>query len=74
MTIELDGEQYVVRPEGGGLKIGRSVDGDTTWLDTVDGDLLPGPAREALDRGDTSDASLQSAVRGVVQAETRRGG
>ena len=74
MTNELDGEQYVLRPEGGGLQVGRSVDGDTTWLDTEDGDLLPTQAREALERGDTSDASLQSAVRGIVQAETRRGG
>ena len=74
MTIELDGEQYVLRPDGGSLQVGRTVDGDTTWLDTVDGGLLPAPAREALERGDTSDASLESALRGVVQAQTRRGG
>jgi hypothetical protein len=74
MTIELDGEQYVVRPEGEGLQVGRRVDGDVTWLDTVDGGLLPARAREALERGDTSDESLLTAVRGVVGAETRRGG
>ena len=74
MTIELDGEQYVVRPEGDGLKIGRRVGGDVTWLDSVDGGLLPAPAREALDRGDTSDQSLLTDVRGVIGAETRRGG
>ena len=74
MTIELDGEQYVVRPEGDGLQVGRRVDGDVTWLDAVDADLLPAPAREALERGDTSDEALLTAVRGVVGAETRRGG
>ena len=45
-----------------------------TGLDTVDLGLLPGPAREALDRGDTSDEALLTAVRGVVQAEVERGG
>ena len=74
MTIELDGELYVVRPEGDGLKVGRRVGGEVTWLDTVDGGLLPAPAREALGRGDTSDESLRTAVRGIVEAETSRGG
>ena len=74
MTIELDGERYVVRAEGGGLQVGRRVGGDITWLDTVDGGLLPAPAREALERGDTSDEALRTAVRGVVGAETHRGG
>jgi hypothetical protein len=74
MTIELDGEQYVVRPDGDGLQVGRRVSGEVTWLDSVDGDLLPPPAREALGRGDTSDESLMTAVRGVIGAETRRGG
>jgi hypothetical protein len=45
-----------------------------TWLDTVDAGLLPDAAREALERGDTSDESLLTAVRGVVQAEVERGG
>ena len=74
MTIELDGEQYVVRPDGEGLQIGRRVGGELTWLDTVDAGLLPAPAREALERGDTADESLRTAVRGVVGAETHRGG
>jgi len=74
MTIELDGEQYVLRADGDGLQVGRRVGGDVTWLDTVDGDLLPRPAREALERGDTSDESLRIAVRGIVGAETHRGG
>jgi hypothetical protein len=74
MTIELDGEQYVVRPDGDGLRVGRRVGGEVTWLDSVDGGLLPPPAREALGRGDTSDESLLTAVRGVIGAETRRGG
>ena len=74
LTIELDGEQYVVRPDGEGLQIGRRVGGEITWLDTVDGGLLPASAREALGRGDTSDESLRTAIRGVVEAETHRGG
>ena len=74
MTIDLDGEQYLVRPDGDGLQVGRRVGGEVTWLDTVDGGLLPAPAREALGRGDTGDESLLTAVRGVVGAETRRGG
>jgi hypothetical protein len=43
------------------------------WLDTVDLGLLPGPARAALQRGDTSDEALLTALRGVVQAEVERG-
>ena len=74
MTIELDGERYVLRADDEGLQVGREVGGETTWLDTVASSLLPGPAREALERGDTSDESLRTAVRGVVGAETQRGG
>ncbi len=74
VTMELDGEQYVLRPGDGGLQIGRRMGGDTTWLDTLDLGLLPAPAREALERGETSDESLRTALRGVVGAETRRGG
>jgi hypothetical protein len=74
MTIDLDGEQYLVRPDGDGLQVGRRVGGEVTWLDSVDGGLLPAPAREALGRGDTSDESLRAALRGIVGAETRRGG
>ena len=74
MTIDLDGEEYLVRPDGGGLQVGRRAGTEVTWLDTVDAGLLPEPAREALGRGDMSDESLLTAVRSVVVAETRRGG
>ena len=74
MTIQIDSETYVIRPEGDGVQVGRRVDGDVAWLDTVDTSLFPDAAREALDRGDTSDESLRTALRGVVDAETRRGG
>lgn len=74
MTIDLDGEQYVVRPQGDGLQVGRRVGDDVTWLDTVTGSLLPASAREALARADTSDESLRTAVRGLASAETGRGG
>ena len=74
VTIRLDSEQYVVRPDGDSVRVGRRVGGDVTWLDTVDGGLLSGPAREALDRGDASDEALLTALRGVLQAEVERGG
>ena len=74
MAVELDGEVYLLRPGDDGLQVGRRTDGDTTWLDTVDAGLLPAPAREALERDDTTDESLRTAVRGVVEAETHRGG
>ncbi|MCF6508746.1 hypothetical protein E9549_15220 [Blastococcus sp. MG754426] len=73
MTIKLDGDDYVVQPEGGGLRVGRRVGGDVTWLESVDGSLLDDQARTALSNGDTSDESLLRAVRGVVQAEVERG-
>jgi hypothetical protein len=74
MTIQVDGDEYVVRAQGEGLQVGRRVGGEVTWLETVDGSLLPEPARAALDRGDGSDEALLRAVRGVVQAEVERGG
>jgi hypothetical protein len=40
----------------------------------VDGSLFSGAAREALQRGDTSDEALLTAVRGITQAEVERGG
>jgi hypothetical protein len=73
LSIRLDSEEYVLRRGDGGLEVGRRVGGDVTWLDTVDLGLLPAPAREALDRGDTTDPDLLTAVRGVVQAEVQRG-
>lgn len=74
MTIDLSGESYVLRREGAGVRVGRRVGGEVTWLDTVDAGLLPEPARAALDRGDASDEALLTALRGVVQAEVERGG
>ena len=74
MTIRLDSDQYVVRRDGEGLRVGRRVGQDVAWLETVELELLPGPAREALDRGDTSDEALLTALRGVTQAEVERGG
>jgi hypothetical protein len=74
MTIRIDSEEYVLRQDGDGLQVGRRNGDDVAWLDTVDLDLLPGPAREALDRGDTSDEALLAALRGVTQAEVERGG
>jgi hypothetical protein len=74
MTIRLDSEEYVLRTDGDGLQVGRRVSGDVTWLETVDASLLTGAAREALDRGDTSDEALLTALRGVLQAEVERGG
>ncbi|HLM04495.1 MAG TPA: hypothetical protein VK402_04805 [Blastococcus sp.] len=74
MTITIDSEEYVLRQDGDGLQLGRRVSGDVAWLDTVDLGLLPAGAREALQRGDASDESLLTALRGVVQAEVERGG
>ena len=74
LTIRVDSEEYVLRQADDGLQVGRHVAGDVTWLDTVDPSVLPGPAREALERGDTSDESLLTAVRGIAQAEVERGG
>jgi hypothetical protein len=74
MTIRIDSEEYVLRQDGDGLQVGRRNGSDVAWLDTVDLDLLPGPAREALERGDTSDEALLTALRGVTQAEVERGG
>jgi hypothetical protein len=74
MTITVDSEDYLLRPEGGNLRIGRRVGGDTTWLEDVDLATLPEDARSALERGDTSDGALALALRGVVAAEVQRGG
>ena len=73
MTIQIDSETYVLRKDDEGLQVGRRVGGEVAWLDTVDLGLFPGPAREALDRGDSSDEALLTAVRGVTQAEIERG-
>jgi hypothetical protein len=74
MTIQVDTEQYVLRRDGGDVKVGRRNGDDVAWLDDVDGSLFSDAAREALERGDTSDESLLTAVRGITQAEVERGG
>ena len=74
MTIRLDRDEYVLRTDGDGLQVGRRMAGDVAWLDTVDLTLLPAGARDALERGDSSDEALLTAVRGVAQAEDERGG
>ena len=73
-TIELGGEKYLVEREGGALRLGREVGGATTWLDDIEVSRLPGPARDALDRGEHTDQTLQTALLGVVRAEVDRGG
>ena len=73
MTITVDTDEYVLRRDGDGLQVGRRVAGNVAWLDTVDLGLLPEQAREALERGDTADETLLTAVRGIAQAEEDRG-
>jgi hypothetical protein len=74
MTIQIDSDTYVLRQDGDGLQVGRRNGGNVVWLDTVDLKLLPHSALEALQRGDTSDAALVLALRGIAQAEVERGG
>ena len=74
MTVRLDSDEYVLRRGDDGLQVGRRVAGEVTWLETVDLDLLPEPARAALERGDTGDHALLDAIRGVAAAEVERGG
>jgi hypothetical protein len=74
MTIRVESTEYVLRTDGDGLQVGRRIGGDLTWLDTVELSLLPAPARDALERGDSSDEALLTAVRGIAQAEDERGG
>jgi hypothetical protein len=74
MRITIDSEEYVLRPDDGGLQVGRRNGSDVAWLDTVDLGLLPEEARDAIGRGDASDEALLTALRGVVQAEVERGG
>ncbi len=74
MTIDVDGEKYVLRPGTGSLQVGRRVGDDVTWLDDVDPGLLPEDARAALAEGDSANQALQTAIGGIVQAEVERGG
>ena len=73
-TVRLGGEEYVVQPGDGVLKVGRPTGDGVTWLDDVDLGLLPEPAREAVERGDLADGALETALLGVVRAEVDRGG
>ena len=73
-TIQLGGEEYVVQPGDGVLKVGRPSGDDVTWLDDVDLGLLSAPAQEAVARGDLTDSSLETALRGIVGAQVNRGG
>jgi hypothetical protein len=74
MRIRVGSDEYVLRTDGDGLRIGRQVADDVAWLDTVDLALLPTAARDALERGDASDEALLTAVRGIARAEDERGG
>ncbi len=74
LTIDIDGEQYVLRRGAEGLQVGRRVAGDVTWLDEVDPALLSEDARAALAEGDLTDPALRMAIGGIVQAEIERGG
>ncbi|NEM06420.1 hypothetical protein [Geodermatophilus normandii] len=75
LTLDIDGEQYVVRQGGDlGLQVGRRNGGDVAWLDDVDPALLTEDARAALAEGDTSNEALRVAISGIVQAEVERGG
>lgn len=74
LTIDIDGEKYVLRRDTEALRVGRRVGDDVTWLDDVDPALLPEDARAALAEGDASDPALQTAINGIVQAEVQRGG
>ena len=77
LTLDIDGEQYVVRQGGSGsdgLQVGRRNGDDVAWLDDVDPALLPEDARAALTEGDSSNEALRIAVSGIVQAEVERGG
>ena len=73
MTITVDDHEYVLRLDDDGLRVGQRISGEVAWLDTVDPGLLPGSARDALERGDTSEEALLTAVRGIAQAEQERG-
>ena len=72
-TIELGGERYLVKREGDSLQLGRQVGGDTVWLDEIEVSALPRPAQQALERGEHTDQTLQTALLGVVRAEVDRG-
>lgn len=72
-TVQLGGEDYVVRPGDGVLRVGRTTGDDVTWLDDVDLGLLSADARASVERGELGDDSLQVALLGIVRAQADRG-
>ena len=74
LTIRVDADEYVLRREGGEVLVGRRNGDDVVLLEDVDTSLLSDQARAALDRGDTSDEALMTALRGLVAAQIERGG
>jgi hypothetical protein len=74
LTIQIDGETYVLRQGGAGLQVGRRNGDDVAWLDDVDPGLLGEDARAALAEGDLGNEALRTAIGGIVQAEVERGG
>jgi hypothetical protein len=78
LSMRVGGEEYVLRHEGGDVRVGRRIGGgspdDIAWLDDVDPELFSHEALDALDRGNSSDEALLIAVRGIVEAEVERGG
>jgi hypothetical protein len=74
LTIRVDADEYVLRRDGENITVGRRVGGDVAWLEEVDASLFPAAARDALERGDSSDDALLTALRGIAQAEVERGG
>ncbi len=74
LTLDLDGQTYVLEHVDGHVRVGRQAKDDVIWLDTVDTGLLSEDARAALDEGDPSDEALLTAMRGVIAAEVERGG
>jgi hypothetical protein len=75
MTVSVDGDDYLVQPEGDQLRIGRDGGGDTTWFDdTVPLSSLPPGARTAVESAQRDDVELVTALRGIVSAYSERGG
>ena len=74
LTIRVDADEYVLRREGGEVLVGRRNGDDVVLLEDVDASLFSDQARAALDRGDTSDEALMTALRGLVAAQIERGG
>jgi hypothetical protein len=75
LEVRLGKSTFVVRQDGSELRVGTRTGDAVLWQDeTVPLDTFPGPARAALDAGDTSSSSLQLALQGIVDAFAQRGG